>query len=233
MTVLLLIFFGFLLFLCLVALIVGVILFIVRKGKMLGALMMAGSLVLGFPLFGGFMASIIMATPMEYHNNSTMMHDDLMDGSTYDDTGGSDDSSSYYDDSDEYTDDWDEDEYYSDDYTQYKVGQAAEFEDGTWVTVSKLEKWTGDSEFQTPMAGFYVKATILFENKGKETVDFYADEFQIYDQDNFDGDNTYKEDWNLSLKPGAKATRTVYFDVYGNGPFHVVLSDVSWSGSVK
>lgn len=37
MIVLLLIFFGFLLFLCLIALIVGVVLFIVRKGKMLGA----------------------------------------------------------------------------------------------------------------------------------------------------------------------------------------------------
>ncbi|EUJ43044.1 hypothetical protein PRIP_14613 [Listeria riparia FSL S10-1204] len=195
--------------------------------------MMAGSLVLGFMFFGGFMANIILAAPMEYQNNSMMMHDDLMDGSTYDDTGGSDDSSSYYDDSDEYTDDWGDGEYYADDYMQYKVGQAAEFEDGTWVTVSKLEKWAGDSEFQTPMSGFYVKATILLENRGTQNVNFYADEFQIYDQDNFDGEYIYKEDWQLSLKPGSKATRTVYFDVYGSGPFHIVLSDVSWSGNVK
>ncbi|MBC1473583.1 DUF4352 domain-containing protein [Listeria grandensis] len=219
----------FFLFLCLAGLIVGIILLVVRKNKLPGAIMTSASMFLGI-IFSGVLVSglIFGGVASDVSVDRSMMHDNLMDGSTYDDTGGEDEPYDEYDNYDE--GDYD---YFSDDYTQYKVGQVAEFEDNVWVNVTKIEKWPGDKELNSPMAGYYVKATVTIENKGVRSVTYYADDFLIYDKDGLEGDNAYKEDWRAIVKPATKVTKTVYFDVYGDGPFHIALYDVSWSGAAK
>ncbi|MBC6307963.1 DUF4352 domain-containing protein [Listeria sp. FSL L7-1582] len=231
MMVALILFAGFFLFLCLVGLIVGIILLIVRKNKMPGAIMMSSATFLGIIFCGVFAISFIFSGSYasdSMMDNQSMMYDDLMDGSTYDDTDGEDDP---YNDSEEY---YDEDyDYFSDEYTEYKVGQAAEVDDNVFVNVTKIEKWAGDKEFHSPMAGYYVKATVTIENKDVRSTTYYADDFLIYDNDGLEGDNAYKEDWRVVVKPGTKVTKEIYFDVYGDGPFHIVCYGVSWSGSIK
>ncbi|AQY51184.1 hypothetical protein UE46_09065 [Listeria weihenstephanensis] len=226
----LLVFTVFFLFLCFVALVVGVILLIVRKNKWPGAIMTSASAFLGIIFCGVFAVGIAfsgLSSDYSMMGNHSMMYDDLMDGSNYDDTNGEDDP---YDGSEEYSED---EGYYADDYITYKVGQVAEFEDNVWINVTKLEKWPGDTDLDSPMAGYYVKATVTIENKGTRSATYYADDFLIYDNTGAEGDNAYKEDWREIVKPGTKVTKTVYFDVYGDGPFHVALYDVSWSGAVK
>ncbi|WP_059141386.1 DUF4352 domain-containing protein [Paenilisteria newyorkensis] len=231
MMVALILFSGFFLFLCLVALIVGIILLVVRKNKMPGAIMTSSATFLGIIFCGVFAMSLIFSGGYSHDmmmGDRSMMYDDLMDGSNYDDTGGEDDP---YDDSEEY---YDEDyDYFSDEYTEYKVGQVAEIEDNVFVNVTKIEKWAGDKEFHSPMAGYYVKATVTIENKDVRSTTYYADDFLIYDKDGLEGDNAYKEDWRVVVKPGTKVTKEIYFDVYGDGPFHIACYDASWSGSIK
>ncbi|EUJ51579.1 DUF4352 domain-containing protein [Paenilisteria rocourtiae] len=233
MMIALILFSVFFLFLCLIALIVGIILLIVRRNKMLGAIMTSSSAFLGIIFCGVLVSSMILSSGfpgMSMMRDHPMMYDDLMDGSTYDDTGGEDDP---YNDYDEYYDEDEDYEYFSDDYTQYKVGQAAEVEDNVFINITKMEKWAGDKEFNSPMAGYYVKATVTIENKASRSTTYYADDFLIYDNDGLEGDNAYKEDWRVVVKPNTKVTKEIYFDVYGDGPFHIACYDASWSGNIK